>query len=70
MKKVKINDICIGDKSPLVLIAGPCVIESESLCLDTAKRIKDITAKLGMPFVFKSSFDKANRLSVDSFRGP
>ncbi len=70
MKKIKINDIYIGDKSPLALIAGPCVIESESLCLDTAKRIKDITSKLGMPFIFKSSFDKANRLSIDSFRGP
>lgn len=70
MKQVKVGDISIGDKSPLVLIAGPCVIESESSCLDTAKRIKEITFKLGIPFIFKSSFDKANRMSLDSFRGP
>lgn len=70
MEKIKINNIYIGDKSPLVLIAGPCVIESELMCLDTAKRIKEITAKLNIPFIFKSSFDKANRLSIDSFRGP
>lgn len=70
MQQIKINNINIGGKNPLVLIAGPCVIESESLCLDTAKRIKDITHKLNIPFIFKSSFDKANRMSVDSFRGP
>ncbi|MFH1441217.1 MAG: 3-deoxy-8-phosphooctulonate synthase [Candidatus Omnitrophota bacterium] len=70
MKKIKINNINIGGSNPLVLIAGPCVIESESLCLDTAKRIKDIIVKLNIPFIFKSSFDKANRLSIDSFRGP
>jgi len=70
MHQVIVKDLKIGQGNPHVLIAGPCVIESESLCLDTAKRIKDITQKLGMPFIFKSSFDKANRLSVDSFRGP
>ena len=53
-----------------MLIAGPCVIESWALCLDTAKRIKDITYKLGIPYIFKSSFDKANRMSLGSFRGP
>jgi len=53
-----------------VLIAGPCVIESEKLCLDTGKKIKDIASKLGIPYIFKSSFDKANRLSIESYRGP
>lgn len=70
MCSVKVKNIMIGPGHPLVLIAGPCVIESESLCLETAKRIKDIAGDLKVPFIFKSSFDKANRLSVDSFRGP
>jgi 2-dehydro-3-deoxyphosphooctonate aldolase (KDO 8-P synthase) len=70
MQQVKINNIKIGDNSPLVLIAGPCVIESENNCMETAKWLKEITHKLGIPFIFKSSFDKANRLSIDSYRGP
>jgi len=70
MPEVRVKDIKIGNKNPLVLIAGPCVIESESLCLDTAKMIKDIAVKLNIPYIFKSSFDKANRLSMDSYRGP
>lgn len=70
MPQVSVGNIKIGDKNPLVLIAGPCVIESEVKCLETAKKIKEITAKLGIPFIFKSSFDKANRLSLDSYRGP
>jgi len=70
MHEIMVRNIRIGAKRPLVLIAGPCVIESQALCLDTAKRIKDITSKLGIPYIFKSSFDKANRLSADSFRGP
>ena len=53
-----------------MLIAGPCVIEGESACLEIAKRIKDIAGKLDIPFIFKSSFDKANRMSLDSYRGP
>lgn len=68
-KEIKISGVKIGGKNPLVLIAGPCVIESEKHCLEMAKRLKDITHKLGVPFIFKSSFDKANRLSIDSFRG-
>jgi 2-dehydro-3-deoxyphosphooctonate aldolase (KDO 8-P synthase) len=52
------------------LIAGPCVIESEGLALETAGQLKEITARLGIPFIYKSSFDKANRTSVSSFRGP
>ena len=70
MHEIMVRNIKIGNKNPLVLIAGPCVIESQALCLETAKYIKDITAKLGIPFIFKSSFDKANRMSLDSFRGP
>jgi 2-dehydro-3-deoxyphosphooctonate aldolase (KDO 8-P synthase) len=70
MPQVTLKNIKIGKGSPLVLIAGPCVIESEVSCLDVAKRLKEMTAKLGIPFIFKSSFDKANRLSADSYRGP
>lgn len=68
--QIKLGNISIGDRNHLILIAGPCVIESEKLCLDTAKRIKDVALKLGVPYIFKSSFDKANRLSLDSYRGP
>jgi len=56
-------------KQPFFLIAGPCVIESEQLALDTAGTLKEITAKLGINFIYKSSFDKANRSSMGSFRG-
>ncbi len=70
MHEIMVRNIRVGNHNPLVLIAGPCVIESQTLALDTAKRIKDITAKLGIPYIFKSSFDKANRMSGDSFRGP
>jgi len=70
MHEIMVRNIKIGNNNPLVLIAGPCVIESQMLCLDTAKRIKDITARLSIPYIFKSSFDKANRMSLGSFRGP
>ncbi len=60
----------VGLHQPLFLIAGPCVIESEQLALDTAGKLKEITAALGIPFIYKSSFDKANRSSASSFRGP
>ncbi len=70
VKEIKIGNIKIGGNKSLVLIAGPCVIESEKLCLDTGKKIKDIASKLGIPYIFKSSFDKANRLSIESYRGP
>ena len=59
-----------GLDQPFFLIAGPCAIESEQLALDTAIRLKEITERLGIPFIYKSSFDKANRSSIDSFRGP
>ncbi|MDD5654439.1 MAG: 3-deoxy-8-phosphooctulonate synthase [Candidatus Omnitrophica bacterium] len=70
MRQISVNKIKIGGPGSLVLIAGPCVIESERSCVETAKRIKGITSKLGIPFIFKSSYDKANRLSIDSYRGP
>jgi len=60
----------VGADKPLFLIAGPCVVESMQLQIDTAGKLKEITGKLGIPFVFKSSFDKANRTSSSSFRGP
>lgn len=59
-----------GLDQPFFLIAGPCVIESEELALETAQRLKEITSRLGINFIYKSSFDKANRTSIDSFRGP
>lgn len=60
----------VGLERPFFLIAGPCAIESESLALETAASLKAMTATLGIPFIFKSSFDKANRSSSASFRGP
>ncbi|MBK8753170.1 MAG: 3-deoxy-8-phosphooctulonate synthase [Candidatus Competibacteraceae bacterium] len=60
----------VGLDRPLFLIAGPCVIESEQLALDTAGQLKEITGRLGLPFIYKSSFDKANRSSHHSYRGP
>jgi 2-dehydro-3-deoxyphosphooctonate aldolase (KDO 8-P synthase) len=60
----------VGKKQPFFLIAGPCVIESESLAIETAGFLKEITTKLNIPFIYKSSFDKANRTSLDAFRGP
>ena len=70
MASINLGKIKIGKGYPLVLIAGPCVIESERNCFETAERIKEITQKLKIPFIFKSSFDKANRLSLNSYRGP
>ena len=60
----------VGLDQPFFLIAGPCVVESMQLQLDTAGALKEITGELGIPFIFKSSFDKANRTSIRSFRGP
>ena len=67
---MKLCDFEVGLEQPLFLIAGPCVIESMQLQLDTAGTLKEITDRLGIPFIFKSSFDKANRTSGTSFRGP
>ncbi len=67
---MKLCGFDVGLGHPFFLIAGPCVVESEQLQLDVAGRLKEITAALGIPFVFKSSYDKANRSSGASFRGP
>ncbi len=67
---MKINHFEVGIDQPFFLIAGPCVIESEQLALDTAGQLKEITQLLNIPFIYKSSFDKANRTSSQSFRGP
>ena len=67
---MQLCDFQAGIDQPLFLIAGPCVIESEQLVIETAGMPKEITAALGIPFIFKSSFDKANRSSHKSFRGP
>ncbi len=69
-ESVKIDNIEIGKGSRLALIAGPCVIESERIVLQTCEKIKEITAKLKIPFIFKSSYSKANRLNVKSYSGP
>lgn len=60
----------VGPTRPFFLIAGPCVVESEGLQLDVAGQLKEMTQALGIPFIFKSSYDKANRSSINSFRGP
>ncbi len=67
---MKLCGFDVGLDRPIFLIAGPCVIESEQLALDTAGALKEMTARLGIPFIYKSSFDKANRSSTQSFRGP
>ena len=67
---MKLCGFDIGLDQPFFLIAGPCVVESEQLQVDTAATLKEITGELGIPFIFKSSFDKANRTSLNSFRGP
>lgn len=67
---MKLRNLNIGNDQPFFVIAGPCVIENEKLVLETAQKLKEITEALGIGLVFKSSFDKANRSSLDSFRGP
>lgn len=66
---MKLCDFEIGMNRPLFLIAGPCVIETETLAMETAGQLQEMTQKLGVPFIYKSSFDKANRSSSGSFRG-
>lgn len=66
---MKLLGVEVGLDQPFFLIAGPCAIESEALALSTAQTLKDITARLGIHFIYKSSFDKANRSSIDSYRG-
>jgi 2-dehydro-3-deoxyphosphooctonate aldolase (KDO 8-P synthase) len=67
---VTLGDFAFGGDQRFVLIAGPCVIESDTAALELARRLADLTRRLGVPFVFKASFDKANRTSIRSFRGP
>ncbi len=69
-REIAVGTVRIGAKNPIALVAGPCVIESESATLQSAERLKRITGDLGIPFIFKSSYDKANRSSARSFRGP
>lgn len=70
MQTVTINNVTIGQGHPLALIAGPCVLEGRDMCFRIAEAACKITAALGIPYIFKGSFDKANRTSVTSFRGP
>ena len=70
MDSLKLCSFEVGNAEPIFLIAGPCVIESEGLALETSARLKEITGALGVPFIYKSSFDKANRSSHTSYRGP
>ncbi len=70
LKKIAINDIEIGNNSPPLIIAGPCVIENKEITFQTAQTLKEICSEIGFPLVFKSSYDKANRTSLTSYRGP
>ncbi|MEE9538988.1 MAG: 3-deoxy-8-phosphooctulonate synthase, partial [candidate division NC10 bacterium] len=69
-REVRVGSVQIGGKNPLALIAGPCVIEGEENLLGIAERLQEICGKLEIPLVLKSSYDKANRTSLQSFRGP
>jgi 2-dehydro-3-deoxyphosphooctonate aldolase (KDO 8-P synthase) len=70
MKQIQVNHIVMGGSAPLVLIAGPCVIETEEKTRAIASFLKDVTGQLDIPLIFKASYDKANRTSKDGFRGP
>jgi len=70
MKQIVFDNFLMGGGLPLVLIAGPCVIEDEAKTLEVARILKGLTDELDVPLIFKASYDKANRTSLDSFRGP
>ena len=70
MNEIALGDIVIGGGAPFILIAGPCVIEDEKITRNIAEYLKNLTAALKIPFVFKASYDKANRTSINSYRGP
>ena len=70
MKQVKLHNFSIGGPAGFVLIAGPCVIENEAAAMEIAVYLKQLTSKLDIPFIFKASYDKANRTSIHSYRGP
>lgn len=70
VREVKIGNVIVGGSQPLALIAGPCVVESEKSVLKHAEKLKKLARLMGVPLIFKSSYDKANRSSISSFRGP
>ncbi|MBP7886773.1 MAG: 3-deoxy-8-phosphooctulonate synthase, partial [Candidatus Marinimicrobia bacterium] len=70
MPEVKVKNITIGNRRPLAFILGPCVIESRDHTLRMAEKLKALSEELDFPLIYKSSFDKANRSSIESFRGP
>ena len=70
MKQIHLDDFVIGARAPFVLIAGPCVIEDEKISMEIAGFLKDLALRLDIPFIFKASYDKANRTTFSSFRGP
>jgi 2-dehydro-3-deoxyphosphooctonate aldolase (KDO 8-P synthase) len=70
MKRIIVGGVEIGGGAPLALIAGPCVIEDEDMTMEIARNLKAVTGELGIPFIFKASYDKANRTSRDACRGP
>jgi len=70
VREIVIDDIKVGGENPLFLVAGPCVIESREVTFQVAEALKDLTVGLEIPFIFKTSYDKANRSSVDAYRGP
>ena len=70
IKTIKVSNISVGRGSPLVIIAGPCVIEDKETTIYIARYLKELALKLDIPLIFKASYDKANRTSLNSFRGP
>lgn len=70
MKQIDMGNFVIGDKAGFVLIAGPCVLEDEETAMDIAQYLQELTARLKIPYIFKASYDKANRTSINSYRGP
>lgn len=69
-KIITVSGLKVGGRQPLLAIAGPCVIESQKACMDLAARLVDLAVKVDIPLIFKASYDKANRTSIDSYRGP
>jgi len=70
MRQLAIGDIALGGENPIVLIAGPCVIESDAHAMFIARAVREVAGRCGVPLIFKASFDKANRTSIHSYRGP
>jgi 2-dehydro-3-deoxyphosphooctonate aldolase (KDO 8-P synthase) len=70
MKQIDMGDFVIGDNAGFILIAGPCILEGEEAALDVARYLQKLTASLNIPYIFKASYDKANRTSINSYRGP